>query len=430
VGKAIVYCGDCGKSLREEDFEKGKAHTREDGSYCSDCRLLPSTAPGGTLGGSSARLKALAAAVPASKPPSTTRMPKPPVTTRRLLGPAEKGFPLGLVAGLVLGGAAFAAILWTVFAGSGTPKPSSPPPVPAAAPPAPVLPVSSAVLAREPEARKVEQEMAAQRQRDEAARFDQFLAQIRELMKDGALLASRCAEVEGMLAAAGKMAGTRKSEVDALSAECARKFQEVRFEGVLAKIREAFRDSETLYDRRAEVEALLTEAAKEAGPRQGEVDALRADLARKAEEWKKSWSFTLGFEPGYEKELQSLEDWKGLKYTENPQDVHGGRRALHISPGGVGAGFYIKGVEPGRTYAMSCWVKRTAGEGEAWVGFEFFDDKKRLTKNVYKFEAGPYKRHELTLKAPAGTRKLLFWMWSDGKGEYFVDDVEVVLKQP
>jgi hypothetical protein len=290
--------------------------------------------------------------------------------------------------------------------------------------------VSPAVLAREPEARKVEQEMAAQRQRDEAARFDQFLAQIRELMKDGALLASRRAEVEGMLAAAGKIAGPRKVEVEALSAECARKFQEARFEGVLAQIREAFRDSETLYDRRAEVEALLTEAAKEAGPRQGEVDALRSDLARKAEEWKKSWSFTLGFEPGYEKELLSLEDWKGLKYTENPQDVHGGRRALHISPGGVGAGFYMKGVDPGRTYTMSCWVKRTTGEGEAWVGFEFFDDKKRLTKHTYGFESGPYKKHQLVLRAPAGTRRLLFWMWSDGKGEYFVDDVEVVLKQP
>jgi hypothetical protein len=273
--------------------------------------------------------------------------------------------------------------------------------------------------------------MAAQRQRDEAAQFDRFLVQIRELLKDGPNLAARRAEVEGMLAASGKMAGSRKSEVEALSAECARKFQEARFEGILAQIREAVRDSETLFDRRAEVEALLAKAAKEAGPRQAKVEALRADLARKSEEWKKSWSFTLGFEAGFEKELLNIEDWKGLKYTENPADVHGGRRAVYIGPGGVGAGFWIKGVEPGRTYTISCWVKRVAGDGEAWVGFEYFDGgKKRLTKHTFGFDSVSYKEHRLKLKAPPGTRKLLFWVWSDGKGEYFVDDVEVVLKQP
>ena len=41
MGRPIVYCGICGKSLREVDFSKGRAHVVDNAAFCVDCRLVP-----------------------------------------------------------------------------------------------------------------------------------------------------------------------------------------------------------------------------------------------------------------------------------------------------------------------------------------------------------------------------------------------------
>src|SRR2546425_8821688 len=40
MGKPIVYCGGCGNSLLEQDFEKGKAQTVDHQPFCSACRPI------------------------------------------------------------------------------------------------------------------------------------------------------------------------------------------------------------------------------------------------------------------------------------------------------------------------------------------------------------------------------------------------------
>src|SRR5436190_12388688 len=41
----IVYCVDCGKKLREHDFVRGAAYTRNKQHYCTTCRPLDAPAP-------------------------------------------------------------------------------------------------------------------------------------------------------------------------------------------------------------------------------------------------------------------------------------------------------------------------------------------------------------------------------------------------
>jgi hypothetical protein len=41
MGRPIVYCGICGKSLREDDFSKGKAHLVDKTAFCVTCRIVP-----------------------------------------------------------------------------------------------------------------------------------------------------------------------------------------------------------------------------------------------------------------------------------------------------------------------------------------------------------------------------------------------------
>jgi hypothetical protein len=44
MGKPIVYCGACGRSLREADFEKGQAHIADSQPYCVKCRPMEAPA--------------------------------------------------------------------------------------------------------------------------------------------------------------------------------------------------------------------------------------------------------------------------------------------------------------------------------------------------------------------------------------------------
>src|SRR5436190_22669046 len=70
MGKAIVYCQACDKSLREEDFERERAFKQENSNFCVDCR------------------PELAAPVPREPTPPST--PRKPITDRlAALRPSE-----------------------------------------------------------------------------------------------------------------------------------------------------------------------------------------------------------------------------------------------------------------------------------------------------------------------------------------------------
>src|ERR1700687_1521342 len=45
MGKELVYWGGCGKTLREDDFARGKAHSSDHRPYCTDCKPIPESQP-------------------------------------------------------------------------------------------------------------------------------------------------------------------------------------------------------------------------------------------------------------------------------------------------------------------------------------------------------------------------------------------------
>lgn len=264
MGRAIVYCGDCGKSLTDEDFAKGRARTLENGPYCTACRPLPAGPP----------------AAPIPKKISTTRLPIPPPSTRRAAPAAVRKFPPRLLIGLGLGGAAVLLIAVLVLALPGGGSFESPPP--------PAPPPTAGTTAPPPRTEPERREVPARPTAEETERLDRFLAEIRAMIRNTARLPDRHAEVEGMLAAAEKTGGPRLAEIRSLRAEFTkaleearlRREREARLEEILPTIREAIRNVRRLRKRRSEVEDLLNEAEKLAGPRRPEVDALRAECSQ------------------------------------------------------------------------------------------------------------------------------------------------------
>jgi hypothetical protein len=90
MGRELVYCRACGRGLREEEFEKGRAHRVEQIPYCSSCRPPDATPPTG--------------AHKIVKPvrPGTDRVPG---ASRRPRPAPAKGPPLPLILSVVVGAA-------------------------------------------------------------------------------------------------------------------------------------------------------------------------------------------------------------------------------------------------------------------------------------------------------------------------------------
>lgn len=96
MGKGIVYCHECGRSLREEEFEKSRAHWIDNVPYCLDCRTPDPTPPTGVH----AKVKSKTAT---DRIPGARRNPRPHPGT-----PAKSPLPLILA---VVGGALLLLIL-------------------------------------------------------------------------------------------------------------------------------------------------------------------------------------------------------------------------------------------------------------------------------------------------------------------------------
>jgi hypothetical protein len=339
MGKAIVYCGDCGKSLFEEDFARGKAHVLESVPYCAGCRPLPAppAAPPASLQSTSTRLKALKASPSSTtripKPPSTTKVPVPPSSTRRMAAPSPGGGSGILIAAGVLGGL---AVLGLVIALSGGGKsPPSPPPPAAGAPsetartPSPPPPAAAA------DRDMVEREMRERKEHEEAAKLEGFIAQIRTLIRETSDIRDRRAEIEGMIAAAEKMTGSRRAGTDDLRALLAARIKEAddreKSGPRVEKVREALADARRLRQRRPEIEGLIAEVEKAGG--RIEAEGLRTQAAKAFAEAERRGDLL-----GHWKLDGNAEDSSGLGF-------HGKARGTKTVPGKIGEALWFDGQD-------------------------------------------------------------------------------------
>ncbi|HEX7900036.1 MAG TPA: LamG-like jellyroll fold domain-containing protein [Planctomycetota bacterium] len=189
MGRPIVYCSDCGRSLREDDFLKNLASNFDNRPYCSTCRKVEAPPP----------------VTPSARPtpPSSARTPKPFAAA-----PAKSSKPV--VAAVLVGAVLFLLILGVTLSGR-RPSPA-PEPEKVEAPPPPPPPRKEAV-----------DRVAAEKER--AERFERYLKDIRAALDD-ARFDDRREEIRAMIAKAGELAGARQAEVDGLSALFTRRSRE------------------------------------------------------------------------------------------------------------------------------------------------------------------------------------------------------------
>ena len=231
MGREIVYCGDCGRRLNEDEFDRGRAHFIENRPYCAECRE-PAFMP--------------------KKKHSTTRIPLPPQTPRRAMQvaggepPRKPPSRAPLFIGLSLGAAALVAIV-AVASGGGR----SAAPAPKEAP--------------------------------KAAVADDLLPLIRDLEKfagSGAepeAVLTRCDRERARLRGSKHHERFAKVEDDAREKKAARD-RAAQFEFSIADIRKVIA-SDTDFLRRDETLDRLKKAKEIAGPRLAEVERIQADYA-------------------------------------------------------------------------------------------------------------------------------------------------------
>ena len=209
MGREIVYCESCGDRLTEDDFTRGKAQDHGGRPFCSGCRPVVEETPApppeknatdrrlaGTA--STSRRRKVTERVPFAQPPPAAPAPRPDGSSN-----------VGLFVGI---GLAVTVIL--IVAAATTGRRSDPPPEePVTVRP----PVEIRPPAVDPaEERRREQE--ALREKERLAALDRALASIRKIMQDDPACARR-AEVEALIDAALKDAGTRSGEVRRLQSE-------------------------------------------------------------------------------------------------------------------------------------------------------------------------------------------------------------------
>jgi len=129
MGKEIVYCGDCGKSLREDDFGRGKAHHIDHRPYCIECKTPVAEPPSQIQ--TSSKLAAMKTTTGRHVPPAQA-----PSTRRRRAEEDSSKTPLLVGAGLV-GAAVVILLIFALGSGGRSSAPELPPPPAVAGPPKP-----------------------------------------------------------------------------------------------------------------------------------------------------------------------------------------------------------------------------------------------------------------------------------------------------
>ncbi len=451
MGKEIVYCEGCGKRLTEDEFVRGRAHTVDNRPYCVECRPLEAPPP-----------------PPPVKPlddargkPATTRIPVPP-STRRQRSPAPGGAPSRtplLVVGTV-GGFVLAVLVLIVLTSGG--RRSSPRPVPAPEPPRAAasnpVPPPPPVEDRAPRAMKKLQEFAstsqdpeaillrcdearpllkgtpfeakfleiegraleARKAKGNAARLDNFLAQIRDLREQDKTFV-RKEEILRMLRSAADMAGARRAEAEQAIAEYGKAFEEAAAQAAEAARSEAVKlaGEKKFPEALARIDGYPESFRKT--PHAAPLAALREELAKKMPEWeaeRKLWPWNL---------------WRitSGKEREAPcrLDAHEGRSNVYLThpvsreaPASLEREFEIPA---GKRATLSFWVTHHGlGDWELRV----IADGKMLLKQAVGPKATEWRMVRLDLTPFAGRKFLLRlenaateWIWEFG----YWSDIEV-----
>jgi hypothetical protein len=209
----IVYCGDCGRSLRREDFLQKRAGYHNDVPYCAECRPVK----GGDV--SSGTLKKLS--IP-TRPP---RAAPPPTARRRVLEVPAGPSRAPLAFGVVVAAAAVAALVVIVLMRR-VEEPAEKVTVKVTSGASGKTAASEAAEAeRAREARK-QRDQEAQR-RAENAQVEAYLAKVGEI-RGADPGYSRSGEVLELLKSALEAAGPRKAEVEQIRAAYEKALGEVR----------------------------------------------------------------------------------------------------------------------------------------------------------------------------------------------------------
>lgn len=410
MGREIVYCEGCGLSLREVDFEKGRAREIDHRPWCATCR------------------PPAAAAAPPSKSSIPRILAASSSTPRRAVPAASARSNLPVILGAA-GGGLLLVVIVAAAASSGRPRPSPvertatvpepPRPAPeerrAAVPPPPVR--RPAAQQREPEA------LQAPTEQERGAKLDAFLAQIRGMIAEDRKFERR-AEIEGMIAAAEKTAGARLADVRAVRELHAKTFDDA---------------AKAACDRaRAEAVRLWEEKKRtEAVARTDEIPAVfRA--TRPAEDLRK-WAQDLerrAAEAAVREREEAMARWKAWK-VESGDDVpggkilesHGGRPCvLQTHPDARDKSAWLErtvDVPAGKKSTLSLWVAPDAqGDWELRV----LADGKELHKQLIGPKGSGWRHVVVDLTPLAGKRPVLRlenapndWAWEFG----YWSDVEV-----
>ena len=279
MGQEIVYCEACGVSLRETDFAKGKACEVDHRPYCTACApFRPSAPPEPPRTG--------------SRKVSSGHIPAIPATPRRAIStlPASRGSQPAVIAGVV--GGIVLLILLIAFATSGG-KPDLPP---AVEPPHKSYSAPSDKEKTAPPTRRTEEEprrlasgakdadtLREPTEQEKAARFEAFLGQITTRIAEDPGFQRR-AEVERMLGAAEKIAGSRAAQV----AELRTTYDRSRDEAAKAAIDTARAEAEGLWSQKRYAEAAerarAIPEAFQGTKRAEELKAYADDLAKRMAE--------------------------------------------------------------------------------------------------------------------------------------------------
>ncbi len=261
MGRPIVYCGICGKSLREEDFSKGRAHVVDNASYCTGCRIVP---------------EPLAAPAPRASPP-TPVAPKPSgasskslpsSTPRRAHAPVpEQSSSLGLVIGI---GIVVIAILVLVVILMSSGSPPAPPPA---------LPTTNAPLNRAPDPPRPPGPRPTPVE-DGALVAILDLEAFASSASDPQAILDRCEELKPKLRGTPHLSRLEAVEARAIEARKLRS-RDQKLSMSLENVKN-LRDFDKEFKKRDEVESLLKASLEISGPRKAEVEKLLAEYQKAA----------------------------------------------------------------------------------------------------------------------------------------------------
>jgi hypothetical protein len=257
MGRPIVYCGICGKSLKEDDFSKGKAHLVDNAPYCVTCRIVPEPLP---RPGQPPTPKPGPPAPPAKPPAPAKTLPSSTPRHHSAAPPASGSLSTGLVVGILVAVIVLLVIVVIVLSNGG-------PSAPAPETPAPQRRTSGPERSGEDPARAAIQKLEA----------------FASSSSDPDAILARCQDLLPTLRGTPYVARLEAVEARANEARAARD-RDRQLSALIENVRK-MRELDPRFERRAETLKTLQGALSLAGTRKAEIEKVLADYQRAADEF-------------------------------------------------------------------------------------------------------------------------------------------------